>query len=91
MARPGRSVICLNTAKIYHSIKEAAKDLDLDPAAVQRAAAGVRDRAGSYFFEYLDNLREVPADFQAFCEAELKQRRFWIEFGKELDETCGLL
>lgn len=87
MARRGRSVICLNSAKIYPSIKEAAQALDLDPAAVQRAAAGLRDRAGSYFFEYLDNIPEVPADFSAWCSAELKQRLFWIEFGKELNDN----
>lgn len=88
MARRGRSVICLNTAKIYPSIKDAAEDLILDPAAVQRAAAGVRDRAGKFFFEYLDNVNEIPADFSAWCAAELKQRLFWIEFGKELEENA---
>lgn len=81
--RPGRAIICLNNAKVYDSIKIAAEDLNLDPTAVQRAAAGVRDRAGSFFFMYLDRMEQIPIDFRVWCDSELQKRIFWIEFGKE--------
>lgn len=86
MARKGRAVICLNSAQVYSSIKEAASDLRLDPAAVQRAAAGIRSRAGNYFFMYLDNMDQIPIDFKVWCEGELQNRLFWLEFGRSEKE-----
>lgn len=84
--RKGRAVICLNTAKVYPSIKKAAEALDLDPTSVQRAAAGVRSRAGNYFFMYLDNLEQIPIDFKVWCEGELQNRLYWLEFGRSETE-----
>lgn len=84
--RKGRAVICLNTAKVYKSIKKAAEDLNLDPTAVQRAAAGIRSRAGDYFFMYLDNMEQIPIDFKVWCEGELKNRLYWLEFGRSEKE-----
>lgn len=83
MARRGRAVICLNSAHVYSSIKEAASDLRLDPAAVQRAAAGSRARAGNYFFMYADELETIPFDFRIFCDSEILKRVHQIETGKE--------
>lgn len=82
--RKGRAVICLNLARVYRSITEAASDLRMDPAAVQRAAAGIRERAGKYFFMYADELETIPFDFRIFCDSEILKRVHQIETGKEL-------
>lgn len=86
MARRGRAVVCLNSAHVYSSIKEAASDLRLDQAAVQRAAAGMRSRAGNYFFMYLDDMEQIPIDFKVWCEGELQNRLYWLEFGRSEKE-----
>lgn len=86
MARKGRAVICLNSAHVYSSIKEAATDLRLDPAAVQRAAAGKRSRAGNFFFMFADEIKTIPFDFRVFCDSEILRRVHEIETGKELEK-----
>lgn len=86
MARKGRAVICLNSAHVYSSIKEAATDLRLDPAAVQRAAAGKRSRAGNFFFMFADEIETIPFDFRVFCDCEILRRVHEIETGKELEK-----
>lgn len=83
MSRKGRAVICLNSAHVYSSIKEAATDLRLDPAAVQRAAAGKRSRAGNFFFMFADEIETIPFDFRVFCDSEILRRVHEIETGKE--------
>lgn len=86
MARKGRAVVCLNSAHVYSSIKEAATDLRLDPAAVQRAAAGKRSRAGNFFFMFADEIETIPFDFRVFCDSEILRRVHEIETGKELEK-----
>lgn len=43
-----RRVICINTGKIYKSVKEAAEDLGVSQAAVYCACVGKRDSVGGY-------------------------------------------
>lgn len=43
-----RKVICINTGKIYNSIKEAAEDLNVSHAAIYYACVGKRDSVGGY-------------------------------------------
>ena len=56
-----RPLICINNGQQYDGCRAAARDLGLDPSAVHRAAAGIRQHAKGYFFRYLDRI-QVPED-----------------------------
>ena len=43
-----KQVICINTGKIYKSIKEAAEDIGVSHAAIYAACVGKRDSVGGY-------------------------------------------
>ena len=52
------SVICLETNKIYKSVREAADSINRDEAAIGRCCKHLMDTAGGYHWRYLDEYRQ---------------------------------
>jgi hypothetical protein len=67
-----RKVICLETLKIYNSLKEAAIDMKADPSAIGKICKGKGKKANGYHFEYFDELKDYKEN---------------IYFGKEPERT----
>ena len=50
----GRSIICIETGKIYNSIKEAAKDTNANYSCISKACKGKIKTAGKLKWKYID-------------------------------------
>ena len=51
--RGAKKVICLETGKIYRTVSEAAKWLNISQGNISNACLGKRKTAGGYHFEYI--------------------------------------
>ena len=47
----GKKIICVETGKIYNSIKDASLDINIDNSFIGKAVKGIRETAGGYHWE----------------------------------------
>ena len=47
----GKKIICVETGKIYNSIKDASLDINIDNSYIGKAVKGIRETAGGYHWE----------------------------------------
>lgn len=51
-----KKVICVETGKIFRTISEAAKELDLNPGNISNVCYGRSKTAGGYHFEFVEGV-----------------------------------
>lgn len=59
-----RSVLCVETGRVYDSIKEAAKDTGANRAKISEVCSGKRRTIGGYHWEYTDDTLKSLADIR---------------------------
>lgn len=47
----GKKIICVETGKIYNSIKEASIDINIDNSSIGKAVKGIQETAGGYHWK----------------------------------------
>ncbi len=62
-------VLCISTAQVYGSIKEAARELGVAAGSISSAIAGKRRRAGRYIVEAYDH--EICGSLEDYCQRRL--------------------
>jgi len=63
-------VLCVSTAQVYGSIKEAARELGVAAGSISSAIAGKRRRAGRFIVEAYDH--EISSgSLQEYCQRRL--------------------
>ena len=52
--RIGKTILCIETGKIYHSTREAAADVGVAPNGIVKCCNGKRNICAGYHWRYLD-------------------------------------
>ena len=47
----GKKIICVETGKIYNSIKDASLDINIDNSSIGKAVKGIQETAGGYHWK----------------------------------------
>lgn len=56
--RVSRSVKCIETGKIYYSVREASKQTGVSATSISKVCHGVRKTAGNFHWEFI-NMKEL--------------------------------